>query len=421
MADLGRLNPNEGPYDLIIVGGGPAGMTAAIYGARAKMRTLLIEKAKHGGQAATTEEVENWPGSGRITGPELSRQFREHVERLGVDMVKEDVARVELHGDVKAVETRKGNRFEGRAIILAPGAHPRTLGVKGEGPLRGKGVSYCATCDADFFTDLDVCVVGSGDAAVEEAIYLTKFCESVTMIILHPEGTMDANRASQERAFENPKIRYVWHSNIEEIKGDGIVESLVLRDIGTGEVRELPTNGLFVFIGTVPNTEFLQGTGLGLDRNGYIMADSETMATNIDGVFAAGDARQKWLRQIVTAASDGAIAACAAEKYLAEEEHLRQEVLERREPVLAVFWSPASKESLDVLQWAEQANAAAGGTTFRLARIDLYKSARLAQRYGVTQVPSVLLFMNGKVVDRLEGNFRNFTHWITERTTFALR
>jgi thioredoxin reductase (NADPH) len=410
----------ETTYDLIVVGGGPAGMTAAIYGARAKLRTLLIEKAKHGGQAATTEEVENWPGAGKTTGPELMQNFRDHVEHLGVDMIKEDVARVDLQGEIKVIETRKGNRYEGRAIILAPGAHPRTLGVKGEGPLRGKGVSYCATCDADFFTDLDVCVVGSGDAAVEEAIYLTKFCESVTMIVLHPEGTMDANKASQERAYANPKLKFVWQSAIEEIKGDGIVETVVLKHLATGELTDMATNGVFIFIGTVPNTEFLADTGLELDRGGYIIADPETMATNRDGVFAAGDARRKWLRQIVTATSDGAIAATAAEKYLAEEEHLRQEVLEQQKPVLAVFWSPASKESLDVLQWAEQANTAAGGT-FKLARIDLYKSARLAQRFGVTQVPSVLLFLNGEVIDRLEGNFDDFTQWINKRAAFAVR
>jgi thioredoxin reductase (NADPH) len=410
----------ETTYDLIVIGGGPAGMTAAIYGARAKLRTLLIEKAKHGGQAATTEEVENWPGAGKTTGPELMQNFRDHVEHLGVDMIKEDVARVDLQGEIKVIETRKGNRYEGRAIILAPGAHPRTLGVKGEGPLRGKGVSYCATCDADFFTDLDVCVVGSGDAAVEEAIYLTKFCESVTMIVLHPEGTMDANKASQERAYANPKLKFVWQSAIEAIKGDGIVETVVLKHLATGELTDMATNGVFIFIGTVPNTEFLADTGLELDRGGYIIADPETMATNRDGVFAAGDARRKWLRQIVTAASDGAIAATAAEKYLAEEEHLRQEVLEQQKPVLAVFWSPASKESLDVLQWAEQANTAAGGT-FKLARIDLYKSARLAQRFGVTQVPSVLLFLNGEVIDRLEGNFDDFTQWINKRAAFAVR
>jgi len=405
-------------YDLIIVGGGPAGMTAAIYGARAKMKTLLIEKAKHGGQAATTEEVENWPGDRATTGPELMKRFRDHVEDLGVDMIKEDVARLDLHGEVKVVETRKGNQYEGRAVILSPGAHPRTLGVKGEGPLRGKGVSYCATCDADFFTDLDVMVVGSGDAAVEEAIYLTKFCNSVTIIVIHPEGTMDANRASQERLYANEKIKLIWHSVIDEIKGDGIVESVVLKDLGTGELSEHETNGVFIFIGTVPNTDMLAGTGVQLDDRGYIVADSETMQTSVDGVFAAGDARRKWLRQIVTAASDGAIAACAAEKFLAEEEHLRQEVLEPREPVLAVFWSPANAQSLDVLQWAEQCNQQGGGM-FKLARIDLYKSQRLAQRFGVTQVPSVLLFMNGQVVDRLDGNFDDFCHWINERALVA--
>jgi thioredoxin reductase (NADPH) len=405
-------------YDLIIVGGGPAGMTAAIYGARARLRTLLIEKAKHGGQAATTEEVENWPGAGRTTGPELMQQFRAHAESLGVDMIKEDVARVQLDGEVKVVETRKGNRYEGRAIVLSPGAHPRTLGVKGEGPLRGKGVSYCATCDADFFTDLDVMVVGNGDAAVEEALYLTKFCESVTLIVIHPEGTMDANKASQERLFQNPKIRVIWQSVIEEIKGDGIVESVVLKHLGTGELTEMPINGVFIFVGTVPNTEFLQGTGLELDERGYLIADPETMATNFEGVYAAGDARRKWLRQIVTAASDGAIAACAAEKYLAEEEHLRREVLEPHEPVLAVFWSPSSPESLEVLQWAEGCIAQTGGAV-RLARIDLYKSARLARRYGVTRVPSVLLFRHGEVIDRLEGNFDEFCHWLNERTTLT--
>ncbi|HYG57347.1 MAG TPA: FAD-dependent oxidoreductase [Symbiobacteriaceae bacterium] len=402
-------------YDLIIVGGGPAGMTAAIYGARAKLRTLLIERAQHGGQAATSEVVENWPGAGRTTGPDLMAGFRKHAEELGVDMVKEDVAGVALHGEIKAIQTRKGNWYEGRTVILSPGAHSRTLGVKGEASLRGKGVSCCATCDADLFTDLDVVVVGSGDAAVEEATFLTRFCESVTMIILHPEGIMDANKASQERAYQNPKIRFVWQSIVTEIKGDSKVESVVLKNLATGELTEMPTNGVFIFIGTEPNTEFLKVSGVALDEQGYMIADPDTMATSVDGVFAAGDARRKWLRQIVTAASDGAIAACAAEKYLAEEEHLRREVLEPREPVLAVFWSSDSPKSLEVLEWAEGAIAQTGGG-LKLARIDVSRSLRLARRYGVTQVPSVLLFVNGEVVDRLDANFDNFCHWINLRT-----
>lgn len=402
-------------YDLIIVGGGPGGMTAAIYGARARLKTLLIEKGRHGGQAATTEEVENWPGDAHTTGPELMKRFRDHVEGLGVNMVREEVTGLDLAGEVKVITTKKGARYEGKAVVLSPGAEPRTLGVKGEGKFRGKGVSYCATCDADFYSGLDVMVVGSGDAAVEEAIYLTKFAESVTMIVLHPEGTMDANRASQERLYQNTRIRIIWQSAVEEIKGDGIVESVVLKHLATGELSEHAINGVFIFIGTVPKTDFLRPSGVALDDRGYILADSETMATNIDGVFAVGDARRKWLRQIVTAASDGAIAACAAEKYLAEEEHLHHEVLAPEEPVLAVFWNPAVPRSLEVLQWAEGCAAQAGGT-FRLARIDCYRSARVAKRFGVTEVPSVLLLHKGREIDRLDANFDDFCHWINERT-----
>ncbi len=400
-------------FDLIIVGGGPAGMTAAIYGARAKLKTLLIEKGRHGGQAASTEEVENWPGAGRTTGPALMKQFREHVEHLGVTTIREEVSEVDLSAPAKVIRTKKGAEFEGRAVILCPGAEPRTLGVKGEGRFRGKGVSYCATCDADFYTELDVVVVGNGDAAVEEALYLTKFAESVTMIVIHPMGTMDANRASQERVYANPKIRIVWQSVVEEIRGDGIVESVILKNLATGQLSELPTNGVFIFVGTVPKTEWLTETGLDLDRRGYIIADPETMATNLDGVFAAGDARRKWLRQIVTAASDGAIAACAAEKYLTEEEHLQQEVLEPKEPVLAVFWSPAVPASLDLLQRAERLVASLGGRV-KLARIDCYKSARVAARFSVTEVPAVVLFEVGMPVDSracTEG-FDHLEEWV---------
>jgi len=398
-------------FDLVIVGGGPAGMTAAIYGARAKLKTLLIEKGRHGGQAATTEEVENWPGSGRTTGPELMQRFREHVESLGVALVKDEVSALDLSGPAKRIRTKKGAEFEAGAIILCPGAEPRRLGVKGEDEFRGKGVSYCATCDADFFTDLDVVVVGNGDAAVEEALYLTRFAESVTLIVIHPEGKMDANRASQERLLANPKVRVIWQSVIEEIDGDGIVERVVLRNLATGERSVLETNGVFIFVGTTPKTDFLKETGVELDSRGYIVADPETMATSVEGVFAAGDARRKWLRQIVTAAADGAIAACAAERYLVEEEQLRQELLLPAEPVLAVFWSPASPESLGVLQEAERLVASQGGR-LRLARVDCYRSARIAARFGVDRVPAVLLLRGGTPVARLTEGFGRLAEWV---------
>ncbi|WP_374713073.1 thioredoxin-disulfide reductase [Symbiobacterium terraclitae] len=398
-------------YDLVIVGGGPAGLTAAIYGARARMKTLLIEKGRTGGQAASTEEVENYPGAGRTTGPALMQQFRAHAESLGATIVRADVAALELDRPIKTIRTRKGDEYEARAVILAPGAEPRMQGVKGEGRFRGKGVSYCATCDADFYTDLDVVVVGNGDAAVEEAIYLTKFASSVTLICIHPEGTMDANKAAQERLFATPKIKVIWQSVVEEIQGDEIVTGVLLRNLATGEQTVLPCDGVFIFVGTVPRTEFLKGTGVELDGRGYIIADPDTMATSIDGVYAAGDARRKWLRQIVTAAADGAIAACAAEKFLAEEEQVNRDLLEPEEPVLAVFWSPAVPLSIEVLRQAEQVVAGLGGQ-MRLARIDCYKSARTANRLGVSDVPAIMLFHKGIPLATLTEDFNHLAEWV---------
>jgi len=398
-------------YDLVIIGGGPAGLSAAVYGARARLSTLLIEKGRPGGQAASTEEVENYPGAGRTTGPGLMQQFREHAESLGARIVRADVGAVELDGPVKTIRTKKGDVYEARAVILSPGAEPRMLGVKGEGRFRGKGVSYCATCDADFYTDLDVVVVGNGDAAVEEAIYLTKFASSVTLICIHPEGIMDANKASQERLFATPKIKVIWQTMVEEIQGEEMVERVVLRHLGTGERTELPTDGVFIFVGTTPRTDFLRGTGVDLDGRGYIIADPDTMETSIPGVFAAGDARRKWLRQIVTAAADGAIAACAAEKFLAEEEHVHREILSPEEPVLAVFWSPTDQLSLQVLQEAERVVAGLGGQV-RLARIDCYKSARAATRLGVFDVPAVRIFHKGIPLATLTEDFNHLEDWV---------
>ena len=214
-------------------------------------------------------------------------------------------------------------------------AEPRVLGVKGEKELKGKGVSYCATCDADFYEDLDVVVLGNGDAAIEEAIYLTRFAAKVSIIVIHDEGILDATKVIQERAFRNEKIEFIWNSTLEEIKGDGIVEAVAVKNIKTGEVTELETNGVFIFVGTVPKTEMLKGK-VELDQRGYIPT-SEIMETNVDGVYAVGDVRVKYLRQVVTAAADGAIAAVAAEKYLQEEENFKNEVLEKELATAVMF------------------------------------------------------------------------------------
>jgi len=302
-------------YDILIIGAGPGGLTAGIYGSRGRLKTAILEKGRPGGQAATTMEMENYPGFyENATGPGVMDQFLAHAKHFGTVMLKGQATDLNLEGPVKTVTTKTGETYKARSIILSPGALPRTLGVKGEGPLRGKGVSYCATCDADFFEELDVVVVGNGDAAIEEAIYLTKFAETVTVIVLHNEGVLDCNKMSAEKAMKNPKIKWVWNSVLEEICGEELVEAVKVKNIKTGDISTMEINGVFVFIGTVPNTDFLQGK-VALDKQDYIITN-DRMETNIPGVYAVGDARAKYLRQVVTAAADGAIAAVSAERYL---------------------------------------------------------------------------------------------------------
>lgn len=376
-------------------------MTAAIYGARARLRTLVVERGRTGGQAATTEEVQNYPGFPETTGPELMKVFTEHAEKFGTEIIKDQVIGLELDGSWKTVKTKRSGAFRARAVVLSPGAEPRTLGVKGESQFRGKGVSYCATCDAEFYTELDVVVVGNGDAAVEEAMYLTKFCDSVTMVIIHDEGIMDANKVAQERAHNNPKIKFVWNSVIQEIAGDGLVEKVFLKNIKTGELTDYETNGVFVFVGTVPRTEFLRGA-VDLDERGYIITNEE-METSREGVFAAGDARRKYLRQIVTAAADGAVAATAAERCIAEEEYFHKEVLSPEVPVVALFWSPTIAASLDLVGQLEALAAGEAGK-FILTKIDTFKNSRVVSRYSVTQCPTVILFHKGRATNTISGD-----------------
>lgn len=385
-------------YDILIVGGGPGGLAAAIYGARSRMSTLLIEKGKTGGQAATTEDMENYPGFARgTTGPGLMNAFTEHAKSFGAEFARDEVVKVDLEN--KVVKTKSGTTYRGKTIILSTGAVPRTLNIPGEFALRGKGVSYCATCDADFFEELDIVVLGNGDAAIEEAGYLSKFAETVTIVVIHDEGVLDAAPMLQERAFNNPKIKWVWNSTLSEIKGDGIVESVVIKNIKTNELTEMETNGVFIYVGTVPQTEFLKDTGLELDGRGYIVT-TEQMETNIDGVFGVGDARVKYLRQVVTAASDGAIAAVAAEKFIAEEEGFKSSVLEEERPVAVAFWSPMVQKALEMMPMIEATVEGFDGKV-KLAKMDTYRNQRVAKRYNVSQNPTIVFFNKGEVVATL--------------------
>lgn len=299
-------------FDTIIIGGGPAGLSAGLYAARSRMDTLLIERAKYGGQAVTTDELENYPGSiEECTGGKLVDRMRKQAEGFGVKFEKDEVVEVELQGDVKVVKCRKAT-YEAKTIIIATGAYPRLSGFKNENELRGKGVSYCATCDADFFTDLDVAVIGGGDSAITEAIYLTKFAETVTVI--HRRDSLRAAKSLQEKAFANPKIKFIWNSTIEEAIGDEILEGLIVKNKITGETTTVKVDGCFVFVGYNPISELFDGK-VKMNDKGYIITDDD-MRCDVPGVFAAGDIRQKSLRQVITAAADGAIAATTAEAYI---------------------------------------------------------------------------------------------------------
>lgn len=308
----------ENMYDVVIIGCGPAGLAAGLYSARAKMNTLILEKGKTGGQIVTTNEVANYPGSVReATGPSLIARMVEQAEEFGAERKVDEVETVDFADKVKVIKCKNGV-YKAKTVIIATGATPRKLGVPGENEFTGKGVSYCATCDADFFTDLEVFVVGGGDSAIEEALYLTKFARKVNVI--HRRQELRAAKSIQDKAFKNEKIDFILDSEIKEINGDGIVESIIIRNKVTGEEKKYDaheddgTFGIFPFVGYIPLSDIFKGS-VAMDRGGYILTDAD-MKTDIDGVFAAGDIRQKSLRQVVTAVADGAIAAVQAEKYI---------------------------------------------------------------------------------------------------------
>ncbi len=299
-------------YDMIIIGSGPAGLTAAIYATRAKLQSLVIEQAMvSGGQVVNTYEVDNYPGLPGINGFDLGEKLREHADKLGAVFAEDMVTAIEVDGLVKRVICENAV-YETRTIVLATGADHRKLGVPGEEELQGMGVSYCATCDGAFFDGLNVAVVGGGDVALEDAIFLARSCRHVTVI--HRRGEFRGARVLQERLLACPNVTVLWDTVVDEICGEDQVERLRLRQVKTGETSELAVSGVFVAVGITPNSELAAGK-LTLDAGGYIVAGEDT-ATSVPGVFAAGDVRTKELRQIITAAADGACAVTQAERYL---------------------------------------------------------------------------------------------------------
>ncbi|KMZ44074.1 MULTISPECIES: thioredoxin-disulfide reductase [Bacillales] len=300
-------------YDVVIAGAGPAGMTAAVYTSRANMSTLMLERGIPGGQMANTEDIENYPGFTSILGPDLSTKMFEHAQQFGAEYAYGEIKEIRDEEPYKRVITGD-KEYLTKSVIVATGAEHRLLGVQGEKELSGRGVSYCAVCDGAFFRNKELVVVGGGDSAVEEAVFLTRFASKVT--IVHRRDQFRAQKILQKRAFDNEKIEVIWDTELKEIRGEGKVQAVLLQNTKTGEQREYPADGVFIYVGMDPLTASVRPLGITNDA-GYVLTD-EKMNTKVKGVFAAGDVREKMLRQVVTATGDGSIAAQSAQHYVEE-------------------------------------------------------------------------------------------------------
>ncbi|MDR2523515.1 MAG: thioredoxin-disulfide reductase [Synergistaceae bacterium] len=374
--------------ELVIVGAGPAGMTAAIYGRRAGLDVLLLERGLAGGQVNLTEEIENWPGMPRISGADLGNTFRGHALSLDAEIRAAEVEKIERRGEAKVVVTDK-EEIGAEAVILATGAAFHPLGCAGEEEHVGRGVSYCAVCDGPLYADEEIAVVGGGNSAVEEAVSLTNFASKVYLI--HRRDEFRAGRAAVDRALSNSKIVPVRNSVVEKIDGEETVEKIFIKNVKTGEGSSLPVTGVFIFVGQTPNDSVFRGL-VKATEEGWVLTD-ENMETSVEGIFAAGDVRHKRLRQIVTAASDGAAAALGAAAYVNEQLHLRSVLLEP-ESVTAFFYSGADAAQARL---SDEAEKIAKEKNKYFPIIDGYKNARMTGKLGVA-LPSVAELHRGAVV-----------------------
>lgn len=385
-------------YDAVVIGGGPAGMSAAIYCGRARMKTLLIEKSLLGGLATYTSEIENYPGFPEpVSGTELMKHFDQQCRRFNVAIKLTDVKSVIKDCDYHVVSTFRVDYYA-KTVIIATGGKPRLTGAKNEEQfLFDKGISFCATCDAAYYTDKTVLIVGSGDAAIEEGMFLTKFAKKVYVSVIHNEGIMDANKVAQEKALKNDKLEFIWNTSVDSFEGEERLNTVMLKHLKSGEITPVDVDGCFLFIGYIPNTEIFKGL-INMTPKGYILTNDD-METNVDGIFAAGDVRDKFLRQVATAVGDAAIAGVMAEKYVEEMDYIQKEVMESKEQVVAYIYNAAESLDREYLMHIEKLQQESG-KKFKLCRIDTYKSDKMACKFECESIPCLIVVDKGQVIHR---------------------
>jgi thioredoxin reductase (NADPH) len=375
---------------LVIVGAGPAGLSAAIYGRRSGLDVLLLESGLSGGQINVTAEIENYPGFKHAEGMELANAFREHAEKFGTEFRDCRVESISFDGGGKVIRTSKGD-IAADAVIIASGASFSKAGCKGELEYAGRGVSYCAVCDGAFFEGAPVAVIGGGNTAVEEADYLTQFASKV--YIIHRREEFRAQKSAVDRAAANPKIETVMGFVVDEIAGGDMVERVLVRSLKSGETRTIEVEGVFVFVGTTPNLEFLTGDkSIDRARGGWIVTDDK-METSLEGVFAAGDVREKFLRQVVTAAGDGATAGMAAYEYLSNQYYLKSTLLDP-ERVTAFFMSSIDPGHLALANQIESMKEWAGGEK-KIMIIDGHRNVRIREKLNIRELPVMVEISRG--------------------------
>lgn len=386
----------EERYDVIIIGGGPAGLAAAIYAGRAGRKTLIIEKGSFGGRINDTREIRNYPGFLSDSGAGLMQKFKEHAQSYTTNVFKRTtVTGLEtLEDGTILVHTKRRGDFIGDCVILDTGTKPRVLGIPNEIELAGHGVAYCATCDAEFFRDKEIYVLGAGDQAIEESGYLTNFAKKVTVIVLHEEGHLDCNEMAAEEAYANPKIEFVWNTTLQEILGNEEVRGLVLKNVVSGETQEVKADGIFFFVGMVPQTAFIQDV-VACDPKGYILVN-EKKETSVPGIYAVGDCTQTFLRQVVTSAADGAIAATASERYCRERGQLKNILTPDSGRVAFLFYNPYESSQIEQVTQLEEALQ----DDYKVIRQDITRQTLLYQLLHMNGTLSSAMFDHGRLIKK---------------------